>query len=237
MRELIWGQTPNLRDLGGLPAGHRVTQFGRVARGPRREGLDDAGWQAASIWGLHTIVDLRCPEEAGRREGDPILTHEPSVTLVSAPTEDHTNIKFREVCFPILDSPEYWPHNLRILPALVRVTLEAIADATPGILIHCSAGRDRTGLITTILLANAGVAPEAIADDYELSVRAMAGTATHAPTHDRQATWDDQHVTDWLTQVRPLVEDFASTVPACLDSIAVTDHTRESLADLLLAEN
>lgn len=134
MRELIWGQTPNLRDLGGLPAGNRITQFGRVARGPRRETLDDAGWQAASTWGLHTVVDLRCPEEAGRREGDPVLTHEPNVTVVFAPTEDHTNTEFREVCFPILDSPEYWPHSLRILPALVRRTLEAIAHATPGIL-------------------------------------------------------------------------------------------------------
>ncbi|RRD42034.1 tyrosine-protein phosphatase [Buchananella hordeovulneris] len=235
MRELTWGEVPNVRDLGGLVTPQGPTRFGRIARGPRRELLDDFGWRAALAWGLNTVVDLRCDYEAGVREGDPGAAVPRSVTIVSAPTEDHENTEFRKTCFPILDSPEYWRHNLRILPTMVRVTLEAIAGATPGVLVHCSAGRDRTGLITSLLLANAGVAPEVIADDYAMSVRAMAGVASHQPTYDPQAAWNPEQVEDWVKAARPLVIDFAQNVAAHLDTIQLSQQTRARLRSLLLA--
>lgn len=225
---------PNIRDLGGLPTRHATTLFGRVARSPRRELLDDAGWDAATAWGLRTIIDLRCRYETGPREGDPDTTPPTGVTIISAPTEDHDNPEFRDACFPILDSPAYWPHNLRILPNLVRATLEAIAHATPGVLIHCSAGRDRTGLVTALLLANAGVHPDAIADDYALSVRAMVGTHTHAPTHDTQSTWQPDQVDAWITHIRPLVLQFVNDAPDHLNTIELSTTTREQLRLLLL---
>lgn len=236
MRELCWGDVPNLRDLGGLPSLHGTTLFGRVARGPRRELLDTAGWSAAVKWGLRSIVDLRCPYETGPREGDPDARIPDTITIASAPTEDHDNREFRETCFPILDSPEYWQHNLRILPDMVRTTLQVIADSAPGILVHCSAGRDRTGLVTVLLLAIARVSPDAIASDYELAVCAMAGTPTHAPTHDVQSTWSQQQVDEWLLQVRPTVLQFIADAPAHLDTIGLSAATRYRLRALLLDE-
>ncbi|MEJ7655383.1 MAG: tyrosine-protein phosphatase [Chloroflexia bacterium] len=38
-----------------------------------------------------------------------------------------------------------------------------------GVVFHCGIGRDRTGIVTLLLLALVGVAPEEIASDYELS--------------------------------------------------------------------
>ncbi len=59
-------------------------------------------------------------------------------------------------------------------PAVAAV-LSAIADAADGIvLFHCAAGKDRTGIIAALLLANAGVRPQIIVEDYAL-------TATSAP--------------------------------------------------------
>ncbi|MDU5427704.1 tyrosine-protein phosphatase [Actinomyces urogenitalis] len=221
---------PNLRDLGGIRTSAGVTRFGRVARGPRRERLDAEGWAAARDWGLATVVDLRCSYEIGWRHGDPAPVDIPDMTVVNAPTEDHDDEEFRRVCFPILDSPECWTHNLRILPALVRTTLEAIAAAAPGVLVHCSAGRDRTGMVTALLLANAGVVPDLVADDYELSVRAVAGTASHQPTHDRQSTWTQAQADAWTAQVRPHVIHFAHAAPAhrlpVLNHRAVSTLTR-----------
>ena len=178
MNELCWDGFANVRDLGGLPtrlsASGRTAQW-RVARGPRRERLTSTGWADAREWGLRTIVDLRCHHEVGPRMGDPGV--DPAATaqivLVAVPTEDHSSEEFREVCFPILDSPAYWRHNWRILPDLVRNALVAISEASPGVLVHCSAGRDRTGMISAVLLGNAGVPAGRVARDYAASVRAV----------------------------------------------------------------
>lgn len=238
VRALDWDGYRNCRDLGGLPTSSGLTRPGRVARGPRRELLTTAGWAQARSWGLRTVVDLRCADEVGPRDGDPVP--DPAaldgIVVVPAPTEDHGDAEFRRTCFPILDSPAYWPHNLRILPDLVRRTLEAVADAEPGVLVHCSAGRDRTGMVTTLLLANAGATPEAIADDYAASVRAMAGGApSNAPTPDRQAGWGTEEVARWLTATRPLVVDFAAGVRRHLDQVGLRPTAREHLRALLLA--
>lgn len=236
MRALGWDGYPNCRDLGGLPTPSGPTQSGRIARGPRRELLTATGWAQARLWGLRTVIDLRCAGEVGRQDGDPTPEQTPlhEIEMILAPTEDHANPEFRKTCFPILDSPEYWPHNLRILPDLVRRTLETIASAKPGILVHCSAGRDRTGMITALLLANAGVAPELIADDYEESVRAMAGAQSNSPTLDRQSSWGPTEVATWLAETRPLVVAFAWGINEHLERVGLHHPDRDNLRSLLL---
>ena len=53
------------------------------------------------------------------------------------------------------------------MPAIVA----AVADARPGgVLIHCYAGKDRTGMSVALLLSLAGVSDEDIADDYALTM-------------------------------------------------------------------
>jgi protein-tyrosine phosphatase len=55
-------------------------------------------------------------------------------------------------------------------PQRVAAIVATIAEAGPGgLLVHCAAGRDRTGLVTLVLLALLGVPPEEIAADYALS--------------------------------------------------------------------
>ena len=237
MRDLDWDGSRNIRDLGGLPtplSPTGATIEGRVARGPRRELLTDAGWTAARSWGLRSVVDLRNEGEIGRRETDPVVESLDSLWIVHAPTEDQSHPEFQAVCMPILDSPEYWQHNLRILPGQVRGALVAIASAKPGILMHCSAGRDRTGMMSALLLANAGVSADEILSDYSTSVRAMAGTALHgAPTNDRQASWTPTQVDAWLAEVEPYVREFVADIDDTLDRLAVDVPTRRVLRGLL----
>ena len=47
-----------------------------------------------------------------------------------------------------------------------RDVLTTLAEAENGVLFHCYAGKDRTGLVTAMLLALAGVRPDDIAADY-----------------------------------------------------------------------
>ncbi|CBT75112.1 MULTISPECIES: tyrosine-protein phosphatase [Glutamicibacter] len=237
--ELAWDGYVNARDLGGLPTSLSrtgTTVPGRIARGPRRERLTPAGWEAARAWGLTSIVDLRCSYEVGKQDGDPSTLTEilAELAITSAPTEDHSDREFQKVCFPILDSPEYWSHNWRLQPHLVRAALEAIASANPGVLVHCSAGRDRTGMISALILGNAGVEPQAVANDYAASVRAMAGIASHAPTVDDQAKWSQKTANEWLNDKLPIVRDVAVNAQDILDSLNVSAATRESLRAKLI---
>ncbi|MFQ6485847.1 tRNA pseudouridine(38-40) synthase TruA [Brachybacterium epidermidis] len=238
-RVLDWGGVRNIRDLGDLPTALSPTGStipGRVARGPRRELLPAAGWQAASAWGLRSIVDLRNPEETGRRPADPDAGPPAGVPVTSAPTEDQENPEFQARCMPILDSPEYWQHNIEILPGMVRGALEAIALSAPGVLVHCSAGRDRTGMISALLLANAGVPAEAIISDYAQSVRAMAGAGHHGgPTSDPQGQWRSETTEAWLETVTGHVRAFVDATEDNFGKLGVDDHTRQQLRALLTA--
>lgn len=236
--DLNWDGYINARDLGGLPtpfAVGGVTVPGRIARGPRRERLTLTGWEAARSWGLSSVIDLRCSYEIGAQESDPqIPAHVvEDLEIFNVPTEDHLDTEFQRVCFPILDSPEYWSHNWRLQPHLVRAALEAIAAADPGTLVHCSAGRDRTGMICTLLLGNAGVSADIVAADYAASVRAMAGTSNHSPTVDDQSEWSDEKVEAWLVDKLPIVSNTAGRVDEIFDLLAVTVETRTRLRALL----
>jgi protein-tyrosine phosphatase len=238
MGELEWDGYLNARDLGGLRtplSATGVTLFGRVARGPRRELLTTTGWQNARQWGLASIVDLRCAHEIGARDGDPDVdpVFTTTVAVVNTPTEDQDDPEFRAVCFPILDSPEYWRHNWRILPELVLDALRAIAEAPRGVLVHCSAGRDRTGMISALLLSNAGVSPEDVAADYAVSVRAMAGAQTHSPTKDRQSNWGPEEVESWIARTAPIVTDVAMDPDGAFAAIGASTVLRNRLRALL----
>ena len=232
MRALSWDGYRNVRDLGGLPtplSPSGTTLRGRVARGPRREWLTAAGRADALRWGVRTVVDLRNADEHGPWPGDPgvaALAWD-GVTVVHAPTEDPGHEEFWAVCEPILDSPEYWRHNVRLLPEHVRRALTAVADAEPGVLVHCSAGRDRTGMVVALVLAHAGVPPEDVATDWAESVRAMAGGG-HRP-EDRQSTWDAEQVERFLAESLPVVEDVTGDVARVLDDVGLNDGGRERL--------
>lgn len=238
MTRLEWDGYRNCKDLGGLPtplspSGRTVP--GRIARGPRRELLTSQGWQDAHSWGLRSIVDLRCADEIGPRDFDPQAAAEnyDGVTIINAPTEDQNDAEFRRICFPILDSPEYWEHNWRLQPDLIRNTLDTIAAADPGVLIHCAAGRDRTGMISAILLGNAGVDPEHVAEDYATSVLEMAGTQHHSPTTDRQSGWTPERVRQWLPGKMEIVREVASGTAEIFDSLGVSSQTQLRLRRLL----
>jgi protein-tyrosine phosphatase len=241
MRDLGWEGYFNARDLGGLPtplSPTGLTLFHRVARGPRREMLTDNGWTHAKEWGLSSVVDLRCEHEVGSRVGDPQVADNSlsSLVLTNAPTEDQDDPEFREVCFPILDTPEYWSHNWRILPHLVRDALATIARAYPGVLVHCSAGRDRTGMVSALLLGNAGVPPNVVADDYAQSVREMARIELNGQMSDRQASWSTAQRESWIDRMLPVVRETAANTQTALDTIGLSHSNRIRLRELLTSE-
>ena len=165
-RQLAWPSCVNARDLGGLPTvDGQLTRRGAVVRSDALDRLTAVGWGALEEHGVRTVVDLRNDIE---REAEPYTC---GLTVVHAPIEDDTDDEFVARWRPF-STPHYYRAALERWPERTAAAVGAVARAGPGgVVVHCGLGRDRTGLVTMLLLAVAGVPPEHIADDYELSAR------------------------------------------------------------------
>ncbi|HET8795589.1 MAG TPA: tyrosine-protein phosphatase [Arthrobacter sp.] len=201
-RIVTWDGIFNARDLGGLRTGTGTTAFATFYRTARLECLTDLGWQQLYDAGVRTIVDLRNEDERIRRDTDPVIDQNalPAVTVVSCPTEDQSDPEFMRICGPYLDSPEYYMENLRRWPEKFAAVFRAMAEVRDGaIVFHCAGGRDRTGMISMMLLLLAGVEHDDIVVDYELSVRDV-NEYFKASKHPKEAPRTEPELTTALEQ-------------------------------------
>ncbi len=83
-------------------------------------------------------------------------------------------------CGPWLDHPRSWNDNATLAQSRIAHVMRVISEAEGMMLVHCAGGRDRTGMISAMLLQLAGATSAAIADDYEAGWRGAANHAGHA---------------------------------------------------------
>jgi protein-tyrosine phosphatase len=163
-RHLDWHACSNIRDLGGLPTvdGH-MTRRRAVIRADSLDQLTCDGWGELEEYGVRTIIDLRNDVE---REAEPYTC---GLSVVHVPIEDDIDEEFIERWRPF-STPHYYGAALERWPERTFAAVREVGRAGPGgVVVHCGRGRDRTGLVAMLLLALAGVHPDDIADDYELS--------------------------------------------------------------------
>jgi len=156
-RDLAWEGCVNVRDLGGLPtADGRTVRFGALVRSDHLDRLTAAGWRALWDHGVRTIVDLRDPDE---RQPD-ISPRPPGLATSEIPLEDLSDTAFWQEWRRFCCTPLYYQAFLDRAPDRVAAVVRAVADAEPGgVVVHCGHGRDRTGLVTLVLLSLAGSRP------------------------------------------------------------------------------
>ena len=164
----------NFRDLGGYPvAGGRRVAWRRLFRADGLGSLSEADRGAMAGLGLATVIDLRTIDEATHRgrfpvEDVPVHYHEfPLVDVLPTPED-----------LPRWNETGYMAERYRDMVDVGRPALTGAIEvlATPGALpavFHCSAGKDRTGVLSALLLAFLGVADELIVEDYALSAAAV----------------------------------------------------------------
>jgi protein tyrosine/serine phosphatase len=167
-RRLCWPDCFNARDLGGLPtAGGGTTRWGAVVRCDSLDRLTPAGWQALEGHGVRTVIDLRNDIE---RDAEPYSC---DIPVVHVPVEDDADSEFVAEWRPF-STPHYYAAALSRWPERAAAAVRAVARAgAGGVVVHSGMGRDRTGLVTILLLALVGVPPDVIAGDYELSAAAQ----------------------------------------------------------------
>ena len=172
-RVLNWNGCNNVRDLGGLTTSDgRKTRWGAIVRSDHPAKLTADGWSALYEHGIRTIISLRTH---GLDEKDylDVIPHHSDIKTVKVEIEDFTDSVFIEkwVNSDLWCTPLYYHDALSRWPKRHVEALKEIAQAQPGgVLFHCKRGHDRTGIIALLVLALAGVSPEDILADYELSI-------------------------------------------------------------------
>lgn len=148
----------NFRDLGGYrAAGGRQVRWGRIYRSGGTPLLTEADRTRIAGLGLATMIDLRSSEERvlapSRIEGVPYLAY--GYSMGSMGFSGGMEAGYRQ--FPTM-----------LKPQLQLLFTQLLRDQGP-LAYNCSAGQDRTGFVSAMVLSALGVPRETILADYHLS--------------------------------------------------------------------
>lgn len=174
-RSLVLQGAVNVRDLGGLPlADGGVVRPGRLLRSDSLSSLSTT--DVASLLGerrLGLIIDLRAPGEV-EVDGRGLLAEE-DVRFANLPLRGAAETRLDlaaqgEDGDLALHYVGYLEHSAEAVVAAVRLLADHEA---PTAVVHCAAGKDRTGVLVAIVLDAVGVPHEEIVADYTATAANM----------------------------------------------------------------
>ncbi|MBZ0293797.1 MAG: tyrosine-protein phosphatase [Anaerolineae bacterium] len=157
----------NTRDLGGYTTlDGKTTRWRRFLRSDSLHRLTPADQRALIEAGLKTVIDLRHAWE---------ISKAPNVFIESAQVQ-YVNISLMEnlvAGIPEQGQPERLADVYRLAvdycAEAFKQVFDVMTDEAFPVLIHCTAGKDRTGMISALALSIAGVPSEVISEDYTLT--------------------------------------------------------------------
>lgn len=218
--------TFNLRDVGGYRADGGSVAWQRLYRSDGLFGLTDAGLQAFEKLGIRQVIDLRDDEERGRAPNRLPVNVEmtPFPIFPSANAHFHRNLGIFELTELILH--QHASNVVGAISVLSAPTTDPVDEARAA-LVHCTAGKDRTGAVIALTLTAVGVARDDVLHDYAETEKNLAGT------------WLDNHLelvrsygVEVTEQVRELVG--GSPIPALDKALKSVEHEFGSVRDYLL---
>lgn len=210
---------PNARGLGGLrTVDGRTVKDGAVFRSAGLHGLGAEGRIALASFGVTTVLDLRGEAEVRRApdivDGDTRIVHLPLYEprdagvglVVGAAADAAARLSLREIYLEVVRERA---------SALVEGVRE-IAASDGAVLVHCTAGKDRTGVFIAVLLAAIGVRDDDI-------------VRTYAESAERLGAGFLAEVSDLLERDVPVIAEVpTSVIEKMLESPA--EHIEEVLA-------
>lgn len=187
----------NLRDVGGLPAGASVTRHGVLFRSGNLAQLEPQGTAALGELGVRRIIDLRADDEVARSpsriDGLEVTTQRVPLFLGSVESFFADDLSLDEMYRRLVEDSS---------SLVVEVVRGILADQP--VLVHCTVGKDRTGVTVALTLAAAGVETDAVVGDY---------ARTEALLPERR----NRRIVEFLRRMHPEavhLEDLATRSPA-----------------------
>ena len=151
----------NFRDLGGYPSFYGETSHGMIYRSARLYNATKSDIDRIAKLGIKTILDLR-DDKAKEEHPDP-MKGDKRFNVIELPVNGNGRIP-KDYDDGIVSYMEMVEE-----PYTARSIFKAILNSPKPMLIHCSAGKDRTGVFCAMLLACANVPLEVINSDYMAS--------------------------------------------------------------------
>lgn len=234
VRALAWDGCLNVRDLGGHRTDDgKATQLGRVVRADSVRRLTDAGWAALAEYGIRTVVDLRFPTELAEDPPREVAVGVVHLSLFGEPDEE----RWAELDALAMAAGDAASSTRLVYLELAeehRANLAAAVAAVGrapagGVVVHCHAGKDRTGLVTALLLRLAGVPRADVAADYALSEANLRSRAepwiagAPDPTERARREWISSTPADAMLGVLEELETRYGGVEAYLREGGATD--------------
>jgi protein tyrosine/serine phosphatase len=242
---LAWEGCVNVRDLGGLPTEDgRRTRLGGVVRSDNVRRLTDEGWRALAEHGVQRIVDLRFPEELAEDQPRDVDIEVVHVSVLGA-GHDPEYVKTLDAHLAANDVVDHYAWSyvdfLERYRERFGEAFAAIADAEGTVVVHCFAGKDRTGLVAAVLLRLAGVDHATIGADYavtaeNLRARWEAWLRETRDEEERAKLEKLQHTpAEAMTRVVQEIEGRYGDVASYLRAAGLTDAQVDRLRERLVA--
>jgi protein-tyrosine phosphatase len=190
----------NVRDLGGLPTGDgSVTVAGRLLRADNLQELSPADVsRLVRDIGLTTVVDLRSSAELASEGPAPLdvipgvrHAHHPVIPELGSATDAVAEALLLKRSqdrsrFPSDPTCGHYLGYLEDRPDQVVAAVRSIAQDGGAAVVHCAAGKDRTGVVVALALTAAGVLAQAVVADYAATgerTEAILSRLRRSPTY------------------------------------------------------
>ncbi len=236
----------NFRDLGGYPtSAGRTTRWRTLYRADGLQRLAGDDLETVRALGLRTVIDLRTPgelDERGRfpQADHPVAFHHLSVMdstwMDSSPPTFDTDAEFLHWAYSSMLTS-----GAESLAAAIRALAEP--GALPGV-FHCAAGKDRTGVLSMLILGSVGVPDDFICADYALTAAGM----------ERMRAWAAVEHADTAARMDSVPSAFFAAIPEAMErliadvcaahgdirnfvrSLGVSDDVVDSLTDAIVTD-
>ncbi len=227
MRRLLPDSITNMRDIGGVVtrSGRRLTE-GVFIRSNVPVGLSDRDLSFLAERRLTTVIDLRSAREIQTQKSD-----------LNDRRFHYRHIEVRGSTPPESESeiPEGYLKIVDDTPTIGTI-METIARAPDGVIFHCTAGKDRSGVLAMLLLLYAGAYDEDIIADYQISHAFIrADVLRYLEQHPELPAWAGQSKAEYMEKTLGLFRTRYGTIETYFVSLGLSREDTRRLRDKMVA--